>query len=575
MRQRLIYILLFVAGFAPQLAHAYTIDSNQDTIPPIFTVPPSSLTVLCEASDLETTFTNWYQSQAGAEADNGTASVLPTIPLVQAVDSLNNLRSNLCINGNALTLEFFALDSCGNRSNETLSANFSITDTEKPQILSPATDKDLYCTATVSDSLQAWIAVQGGAVVTDECSATSWSNYIWNDNLGNSGFNDFTDSSGIVIHRVDCTWNVTVSFFVEDACGNDNVTTAMFSIIGDTLAPVLQHELRDTFLLCDQMIPVDSPTILDECDGELLVTQVDSTTQSLSPDSCSHYNYEIISTWIGEDACGNNIETSRTITVRDTIAPQISFNSTVALDCSQDISDLSYLLMISDACSQPTISFKDSILFDSNCQDQFLRTWFVSDFCGNVDSVQQTIQIQDFTGPEFLSDPIDLNISCDNSQLSVIFDQWILDNSQGISDGCNGYAIKVLPPGNYTDTLEIQATPELILADLICEKPDSLGVVAELEAYYVAYDLCGNITEKIASFKVTDVEQPNITDCPSDLDIQVNPNQCNADYTLVLPSFTDNCLVAEDAEWVISVNGISLNTIGQQSIPIVSNCQCN
>ena len=548
----------------PLLASAHYPTANQDTLPPVFTTPPSDISFDCGSSNLTTLFANWFQSQAGAVADNGEASVLPSTPLNAALDTLDQLRNNLCVNSDAVEIDFFALDSCGNRSLETLSASFTLTDNEKPQFSQPATDKDIYCTLGVLDTLQLWLDSGAGSEITDNCSGGRFTNYIWNDDQGNSGFNEFGDSTNISIQRTTCSWQVTVSFFIEDNCGNDNVTTANFRIIGDTIAPVVNTFLSDTFLLCDEVIPDDNPVIQDLCDGQLTTVTVDSSTQVTNVDSCSHYRYTLLRQWIGEDACGNIAETSRRYAIDDTLAPIINLSPTVALNCDEDLSDLSRLISVTDACATPKISFRDSVLFNSACQNQFIRIWKAEDPCGNIDSVEQTIQIQDFSGPQFNSQPADLSVTCSNTQLNQIFDQWVTDNTADISDGCNGVTFKVLPPGDYTDTTIIINTPALTFQNVLCTREDTIGIANNIEAYYLAFDDCGNITEEVATFSVSDTEPPSLTNCPSDFNLQVNEDQCSVDYRLLLPSFTDNCLLSEDAAWTVNIDGMETMVDNQQ-----------
>ena len=568
MRRSLFHITLMMMALGPVLAYAYTPEANQDTIRPVFTTLPSNIDFDCNTDDLTTLFTNWFQDQAGAVADNGGAPVFPTIPLNQGLDSLDMLINNLCVSSNEVSIEFFALDSCGNQSLESQRASFILNDTEKPQFEVAVADKEVFCTASTIDSLQAWLDNKGGASVSDNCSGTVFTNYIWNDDLGNSGFNNFEDSTNISIQRANCIWEVTVSFFVEDNCGNDNVSTARFSIVGDTIAPVLTNELRDTTLLCDQLIPDELPSVTDQCDGDLVLIQIDSSTQNTSPDSCSFYRYELVRQWTAEDACGNISETARTFTIEDTLAPVINLSPIVPLNCDEDISDLSDLITVTDGCTQPLITFRDSIIFNSSCQNQFIRTWIATDPCGNQDSVNQTIQIQDFSGPEFLVEPTDLRISCTNPQLSQIFDQWVIDNSQDIVDGCNGSTFRILPEGDYVDTLVIAMTPDLSFQDLGCSQGDSLGIVNSLAAQFIAYDACGNITQQSALFSITDDQSPTIDNCPSDFNLQVNADQCSVDYRVVLPTFFDNCLTVEDAKWEVDIDGSTQTIDNQQSLQV-------
>lgn len=548
-----------IAGILPTILYCNDL-SIQDTIPPVFTTLPAESSAQCDDPNLADLFETWYSRHGGAVADNGEATVFPDISFTVALDSINLISQETCDTINFFEVGFFAIDSCGNQSEGTINAKFFIIDDIKPSIIQSGMDYEMVCDTNTVDSLIAWIDRQAGAIAQDNCSTTKWTNYIWTDNLGNQGFVNIGDSTNIKVQRIDCIWSVNVSFFVEDACGNNNVTTAKFSISGDDESPIANTIPGDSTFQCRSPLPTKRASFTDNCVTDPMVTFIDSTTQSIDEDDCGYYNYTIFRRWLAEDICGNTTEETTIYTIIDTFSPTINFMSSLALDCDASTTDTFNLINITDQCSGIKVSYSDSTTFNSTCQSQFIRKWIVQDACGNLDSALQTFQVQDFTGPQFITPPTDLSISCGTVSIKTEFEHWlrrqILDN---IEDNCNSYKVKAVPFGSYTDTTQIDSLPTVEYLDYDCAAPDSLGRLSSLPVSFITYDLCGNITQTAANFAVIDTVPPNISVCPSDFDLQLNAAQCEADYYIILPAFSDNCLQQDEANWEILIDNISIS----------------
>lgn len=552
------YIALLSAFLLLPIVALASNDSLQDTIPPIFTKAPRDTTIRCN-TPIENILTTWYTSQAGAQADNGNANVVAELSLQSVLDSMTQVLEGDCNETYTLTLGFFALDSCNLRSEETLFADFKVEDKTKPIFDIPAENKDVICSAGVKDSLQSWLDQYGGAQASDDCSETvTWTSYIWTDDLNNSGFSEIAEPTNIVIQRINCSWSVDVSFFVEDECGNDNVTTATFTISSDGEAPFIELTPPDSLLQCGVPFPIAEPMIRDACDGLLELTVRDSTNRINDIDSCGYYNYESVRIWTAVDACNNIIETRTKYTYLDTLAPEILFEGVVVTECNSDLDDYSRFIEVADSCSHYKVTFQDSSIASTPCQTQISREWTVSDICENESSVTQIIQAQDFSGPEFIIEPKDTIVSCSTNEIESLFIDW-RNRAAGaqIQDDCNSFETKVLPRGTYSDTSTINLTssPELSIRN--CDSTDSLGFISNQSLTLVAYDICGNITQQDILFSIIDNNPPSIPDCPQDFFVTIDDNQCETAYSARQPSFSDNCLTPEQAEWMIFVNGDS------------------
>ena len=132
-------------------------------------------------------------------------------------------------------------------------------------------------------------------------------------------------------------------------------------------------------------------------------------------ESCAG-NYILIRTWTLTDDCGNSVSHSQTITVYDTTPPALISNldTEVSVRCSEipEIPNLEF----SDNCSEiAEVEFSEETTIISIYEYIIIRTWIVSDTCGNFETFVQTINVsvdEPFDAIPFsvcsIEDPIDL-----------------------------------------------------------------------------------------------------------------------------------------------------------------------
>ena len=170
----------------------------------------------------------WLDSFGGASASDACSSVTWTNNHTSVSDD--------CGASGSTTVIFTATDDCGNAS--TTEATFTIEDTTAPDITTAAMALELECNSTDQQSIiDAWLANNGGATVTDACSDT---NIVWT--------NDYTVGE----ENTGCgaTGSVLVTFTATDDCGLFSFTTALITI-EDTTPPVIDVEASDETVECD------------------------------------------------------------------------------------------------------------------------------------------------------------------------------------------------------------------------------------------------------------------------------------------------------------------------------------
>src|SRR5690606_183453 len=141
------------------------------------------------------------------EADNSGST--PTVAWVS--DSSNNQTCPEII-----TRTYSVTDDCNNSINVT--QTITVDDTTAPTINTAASNSNVECDGAGNTAdLNAWLANNGGATATDNCSNVTWSNDY-------SALSDLCGATG----------SATVTFTATDECGNTSTTSATFTIEDNT-----------------------------------------------------------------------------------------------------------------------------------------------------------------------------------------------------------------------------------------------------------------------------------------------------------------------------------------------------
>jgi len=364
-----------------------------------------------------------------------------------------------------------ATDGCGMSANATQMIAFLDSDMAGPTF-APVTNLTV---CNVSDASPAAI---GGVAVTDDCTIET---NAWVDTMTVDGCNT-------IIERV---WTAT------DTCGNSATVTQMVTVIDDTEAPVLTlpADVTDCNVDLADTNATGVATATDNCDGTTTVSFVDVATMQ----DC----VMIVSrTWTATDPCGNSASDVQVIlSTIDTNAPMVSGFSApivgtvdasgVISGCNLDLSPIALGQPIAtDPCSAPTMTFTD-VVTAAGCLETIVRTWDVSDACGNTVQVVQTIENRlDTTAPVFSLFPMDTT-ACNSSEPGFTGIPVVLDDcSQGVSVITNAFdspndvvTLTVDVPAGSTLAVDTFASPfdtqlfvfDLSLTPLIANDDDPTG----------------------------------------------------------------------------------------------------
>lgn len=424
-----------------------------------------------------------------------------------------------------------------------------------PQLIVPD-DITIHCDQSYRDT-----SITGGPQVTDNCSFE----LVFGDDV--SALNDC--SLGAVIR----TWRAT------DEGGNSSQLTQKITII-DTIPPIVSFP-SDITLHCDQdekdLSLTGAPVYSDNC-GNL-----DDSFSDLPFSLCGPGTKRILRNWTVADFCNPNgedglIKYVQTITIRDTLAPTFTCqgNDTLSTDPALNVrwTAINGLMDVSDNCSGYMI---DTLVINSSGDTLSISDgesrlsigdnrieFFIEDFCGNRDSCDRMVRIEDYEDPMIICIPsANISISGDSTYLSPI--TFYRDVSDNVTPD-SLLKVEIVHEGVPFDSLPIDcswATNEL--HDILIRVTDEKG----------------NFNQCQSSFYVWDISAPRIT-CPADLTVSCGDGLDD----LGEPDYFENCTYSywfedDDSQlnacglgtltrkWVIK-DGAGLRDSCYQSIEIIS-----
>ncbi len=440
--------------------------------------------------------------------------------------------------GEILVRQWMGIDDCGNTT--IVNQLITITDTTAPTVTGP-TDANIDC----SEELP-----------TEEPQFSD----ICDDNLSISLDEDIQTNT--------CGYVLTRTYTASDECGNTTDFVQVITVT-DGNNPSISAPADET-VECDAVPAPGNPIASDLCDDELEITFEEVIGQGCP--------YTITRTWTATDDCGNSSSATQTITVVDTVEPElIGVPANITIDCESIPSPP--IVGATDNCGQVEAILTETTNFDE-CPYTLTRTWTTTDACGNTASASQVITIIDNVEPELIDFEGAINVQCDESDeiyiqaednctevtISIVQDLLFSGNCYGtiertylVEDEC-GNSLTVIQYLFLEDDIAptFDSTPEETITILCGEdipEPETLTasdncdtdvVIAvtdqvsnggncpyEITRTYTALDACGNSTDFVQTIDVianplADSGDIVITSAP-------NPFTTNNKVTMTIP----------------------------------------
>jgi hypothetical protein len=412
---------------------------------------PANVTIQCN--------TNTLPASTGNPTSTDNCDATPTITFTDAT------VAGSCPQAYTITRTWKSQDDCGNFN--TCNQTIVITDSTNPVITCPP-NITIQCTASTLP------ANTGNPTSSDNCDASL-----------TITFTDVTAAGScpqkFIITR---TWKST------DDCGNFSTCNQLITIT-DNVAPTITCPANITVLCTAVTLPSNTGTAsaTDNCDLSADITYTDVTVAGGCPQE-----YTITRTWKAQDDCGNFNTCNQTIFVDDNAAPTITCPANITVLCSDSTAPANTgTASATDNCdATPTITFTDATA-PGSCPQKFTitRTWKAQDDCGNFNTCNQTIVVDDSVLPSIICPP-DITIECTASTLPA-------------------------NTGTATATDNCDTTPTITSTDVTTAGscPQSYTITRT----WKAQDDCGNFSTCNQSILIHDTAPPSIT-CPVNVTIQ-------------------------------------------------------
>ncbi|MCG8235880.1 gliding motility-associated C-terminal domain-containing protein [Tenacibaculum finnmarkense genomovar ulcerans] len=369
----------------------------EDNIKPTFTAP-KDITISTDKNcnyDVSKAITG----DVTDEADNCSTGLKATFTDVE--------KTGTCEGTKTITRTWILTDSCGNSTQK--DQIITVEDNIKPTFTAP---KDITISTDANCDFDVSVAKTGG--VSDE-----------SDNCSTGLKATFTDVEKA--GTCEGTKIITRTWILTDDCGNSTQKVQKITV-KDNIKPTFTVP-NDAIIYADSTCNFDSSVgktgdVSDEsdnCDTTLSATFTDATIAG----RCEGEKI-ITRTWNLTDDCGNSTEKTQKITVKDTIKPILvsSFEEVINVKCDAipEIPTLEF----SDNCSENStqINYEENNMFDGTDSDyKIVRTWTVTDGCGNIAEFIQTINVTVKTVATRIADS-----KCNNDGI-INLNDYIIDNT--------------------------------------------------------------------------------------------------------------------------------------------------
>jgi hypothetical protein len=299
-----------------------------------------------------------------------------------------------------------------------------------------------------------------------------------------------------------------------DACTNVVRDTQKITVF-NTLPPIIRNVPPDVTFECSS----DEPDVDLSIFAEGTCGEVDVVFQREVFDSTCINGKKIRNIWIASSDCGIETRDTQIITINDSVSPSISFcpRDTV-LNCPGDTSVANLGIALgADNCMGEVIVNHVDMVTQGSCPNVFsvVRTWIVTDICGNSTSCIQNIAVQDTTSPLINTGEIDTILLFCEMEVPPPFDDIndLLEEGIEIVESCcldsmslQLVSEEVIEENNLTYTIRTYS-----LSDC-CE---NIGIYT---AVYISYSECA---VDLAIKKEIVGQRPYVVDDPMAINFRV------------------------------------------------------
>ncbi len=348
----------------------------------------------------------------------------------------------------------------GNGNTVSCDQTIAVDDTTGPAITCPA-DVTVECDADHSP------ASTGTATAVDNC-----------------------DTQPVAISSSDATtpgscakeWTITRTWTATDVCGNSTPCDQTITV-EDNAAPTITCPANVTVECSGDHTSAATGTAFatDNCSavGDITIGESDATT----PGACANGSIKT-RTWTATDECGKSSSCDQVVTVEDATAPVITCPGDITVECdASNTSAATGTATATDNCSAVgdiTIGESDATT-PGSCANEWTikRTWTATDECGQSSSCDQTINVEDSTGPAMSCGTLTVTPNTDGT---YALSQTEIDGlGAGSTDNCGNVTFSATP--NSFDCGDEGANTVTVTGTDDCGNSNSCDAAVTVEPY--------------------------------------------------------------------------------------------
>lgn len=514
----------------------------QDTTRPVFTLVPSNISVDCD--NVPTPATPQATDNCGGQ--------------VNIVYNGEQRLDGICPNTYILIRRWTASDVCNNSAS--VSQQITVSDVVAPTFSFIPADTVVNCES---------VPPIGQPTATDNCTDQPILTYIGE-----------TRTNGPCPQ----TYTLTRRWTARDQCNNVSTAVQVVSV-QDTTSPSFLFIPLDTLVNCNEIPQPGAPIADDNCSG---VVSIIYNGQSRVNGDCLN-EFILTRKWTASDQCGNTATGIQTIEVQDTTRPVFGF---VPEDLTVNCDNIPGVVSptATDNCSGVVVvQYLGETATPGSCAYNYTltRRWSVADDCGNLQTAEQILTVQDTTKPLFVAIPPDITVECDQipsaatltandncSEMVLVeyegetridgpcTDTYTLIRQWSATDQCNNVQLAeqrievqdtsqpfftAIPADTVVNCNDLPAVGTPLAGDN-CDADVTIIFLGEtridgscvdnytLERRWEASDNCGNIRIALQVLTVQDTTRPVFFLIPANVTVD-----CDAVPAVALPAADDNC----------------------------------
>jgi large repetitive protein len=286
----------------------------------------------------------------------------------------------------------------------------------------------------------------------------------------------------------------TYTYRAEDACGAVAFANRVITIVDET-APVIGAVESPLFVPCTL---ADSIYIMasDAC-SSVNITYTDEVVEAGCPGVVNR-------TYTATDGCGNASQATQTLYLVDEGEPEFTvFPADTVLSC-QDAGDLNPVVEYNAVCFGTTLTQSDAIT-EGVCSANYtlVRTYTLTDGCGNSVSQSWTVQVADTEAPVIENVPPSADLNCGDE---------VPSGEPTAADNCSAYTI----------------------ASNVATENQSCGYISTTT--WTATDACGNSSSASQVVTFVDMGDPSFSYIPESITLN-----CGELFLLDTAIVNDDC----------------------------------